>query len=363
MGEGGSVCGDSGESMALAVQRDLTAVSSGIAGWLAAHRDVDDLTVTRCERPSGGLSSETLMLGATGTRGGGEHSESLVVRLAPSGAGIFPEYDLAVQARAQEVAAAHGVPAAVPVELETDAQWLGAPFLVMPAIEGHIPGPMPLRDAWVNESIESSNAVSRRVYEVLAAIHRIDWRAAGLDHVIPVRGVDAELAYWTRYLEWYADGGRPAAVLHDGLAWCVANRPAGEPPHAFLWGDVRLGNIIFADDRRPVAVLDWEMTTIGAPEHDLAWYLTLEATQNELFGRRVPGFLDHDEACEYYESLVGRPLQSLAWFEVLAMVRSTAIMTRLAYVQEQDGVTPMLPVADNPLLDLLSRRITEAGGR
>jgi hypothetical protein len=60
---------------------------------------------------------------------------------------------------------------------------------------------------------------------------------------------------------------------------------------------------------------------------------------------------------------VGRTLQSLAWFEIFAMVRSTAIMTRLAYVQEQDAVTPMLPVADNPLLDLLSRRITEAGGR
>ena len=117
------------------------------------------------------------------------------------------------------------------------------------------------------------------------------------------------------------------------------------------------------DNRRPVAVLDWEMTTIGPAEHDLAWHLTLEATQNELFGRSVPGFLGHDDACRYYEDQAGRPLQSLEWFEVLAMVRSTAIMTRLAYLQEQDGKPPMLPLADNPLLDLLTRRIAEVDAR
>ncbi len=42
------------------------------------------------------------------------------------------------------------------------------------------------------------------------------------------------------------------------------------------------------------------------------------------------------------------------------MIRSSAIMTRLAVVQERGGGRPMLPIADNPILDLLSRRITEA---
>ncbi len=149
-------------------------------------------------------------------------------------------------------------------------------------------------------------------------------------------------------------------ALTDALAWCAAHRPEHEPPHAFLWGDVRLGNIIFDEGRHPVAVLDWEMTTIGAPEHDLAWQLTLEATQNELFGRAVPGFLDHTAACAHYEARVGRSPQDLEWFEVFAMVRSTAIMTRLAHLQEQSGQPPMLPLTDNPLLDLLARRISAA---
>ena len=346
--------------MSLAVERDLSTVASGITRWLAAQRGVADLALTRCDRPTEGLSSETLMVEAAGSGPDGPYAESLVVRLAPSAAGIFPEYALAVQAHAQDAAAANGVPAAVPAELETDPQWIGAPFMVMPAIEGHIPGPAPSHDRWINESIEQAGLVSRRLFDTLAAIHTVDWRAAGLDRVVPVRDLDGELAYWTRYLDWYAGGEVAAPALHEALAWCRAHRPKDDPPAAFLWGDVRLGNIIFDEQRNPVAVLDWEMTTIGAPEHDLAWYLTLEWIQTELFGAAVPGFLAPDDACAYYEAQVGRSLQSLEWFEVFAMLRSSAIMTRLAVVQEQQGAQPMLPIADNPILDLLSRRITEA---
>jgi hypothetical protein len=51
----------------------------------------------------------------------------------------------------------------------------------------------------------------------------------------------------------------------------------------------------------------------------------------------------------------------MAWFEVFAMLRSTAIMTRLAVCAERAGARPMLPVADNPLLDLLDQMIHDAG--
>lgn len=345
--------------MAIAAQRDLEVIASGVASWLTTRRRADKVTVTRCERPVNGLSSETLMVDARVRVDGADGDESIVVRLAPTGAAAFPEYDLAVQARAQEIAAAHGIPAPTPADYEADVRWLGAPFLVMPAIAGHVPGSMPIRDRWITESVEAATRVSTGLYELLARIHRVDWRAAGLDVGFPRRGLDAELAYWGRYLDWFTDGRVPVPTLTDALAWCRAHRPEHEPPPALLWGDVRLGNIIFAEDRTPLAVLDWEMTTIGAPEHDVAWQLTLEATQNELFGRAVPGFLDHDAARAHYETAAGRSLQDLEWFEVLAMVRSTAIMTRLAYVEEQAGNPAMLPLTDNPLLDLVERRIAE----
>jgi aminoglycoside phosphotransferase (APT) family kinase protein len=341
------------------VGRDPAALAAGIGRWLSARRGVDGVEVTRCEAAAGGLSSDTLMVDAEAASG---WSEALVVRLAPV-EGIFPAYDLAVQARAQEAAAAHGVPTAVPAEYEADGTWLGAPFLVMPAVPGHVPGPMPLHDAWVTESVAAARAVSEAMVDVLAAIHTIDWRADRLDAAIPARDVDAELAYWNAYLDWYADGAEPAPALRRALDWCRAHRPASDPPASLLWGDVRLGNVIFAADRAPAAVLDWEMTTIGAAEHDLAWYLTLAATQDELFGRPVPGFLDHDAVCARWEARTGRALESLPWFEVLAMVRSIAIMTRVGLLAERRGARPMLPLADNPLLDQLARRVDAADGR
>ena len=108
-------------------------------------------------------------------------------------------------------------------------------------------------------------------------IHAIDWQRRGARRGDP----GARPRRRARVLVRATSTGTPTATvprpaLSDALAWCRAHRPASDPPASLLWGDVRLGNVIFDADRRPAAVLDWEMTTIGAAEHDLAWYLTLE---------------------------------------------------------------------------------------
>jgi aminoglycoside phosphotransferase (APT) family kinase protein len=248
------------------------------------------------------------------------------------------------------------VPVAAPVELVDDLSWLGAPFMVMPMVDGHVGGQVSVRDRWITES---SNDLQRRLYDgfidVLASIHLIGPDAAG--DTIPARGVDAELEYWARYLEWYADGERVLPALDDALAWCADRRPDGDPPSALLWGDVRIGNVIFAEDRAPEAVLDWEMATVGAPEHDVAWWRTLEAIQDEFFGARVAGFPTPDDALARYEAQLGRRLEHLPWFEVLALVRSVAVMTRLAILHERAGQPAVFPIADNPLLGIIQRRI------
>ncbi len=347
--------------MTVAAQPDLDEVAAGIARWLQARRGVDDLVVTRCQRPESGLSSDTLMVDARGTRDGAPYSEALVVRRAPTGPGVFPEYDLAAQARVQEAVAEQGVPAAVPVELETDAGWVGSSFMVMPAIAGYIPNQAPIGDRWIKQaSLEDQRSLCVSLFDVLVSIHRVDWQQADLGRAVPERSIDAELARWARYLDWYGDGEVLVPGLVDALAWCTAHRPDLDPPQTLIWGDVRLGNVIFDEHQRPLAVLDWEMTGIGPAEHDVAWYLSLDAIQHELFGRSVPGFLERDAAISHYEAGLGRPLQDLGWFEILAMVRSTAIMTRLIHLQEQAGQPPMLPMADNPFVGILARRIADA---
>jgi aminoglycoside phosphotransferase (APT) family kinase protein len=170
----------------------------------------------------------------------------------------------------------------------------------------------------------------------------------------------AELQHWDDYLHW-SSGGEPLPVLVDALRWCREHVPP-EPPQSeeggavLCWGDVRLGNVVFGDDLRPRAVLDWDMAVIGAPEHDLAWFTELEATMTALTGRRVDGFPDRDATLARYAELTGRALRAFEWYETMALLRSTAILTRIGYLTIAAGGTPALPIADNPLLDLLRAR-------
>ncbi len=341
--------------------RDPDATVAAFVAWLGTREAADPPVLVGYERAAVGFSSETLLVDVGRTGRDGTEVERLVLKLPPLRAGIFPSYDFRLQASVQEAVAAAGIPAAVPVQVEDDTRWVGAPFLVMPAIGGHIVDEMPIRDHWLTKSSPELSAVAHGHYfDVIADINRVDWRALGLERVVPVRDDDAEIDYWRRYLDWYAGGEELVPALVDALDWCAAHRPDSEPEPSFLWGDVRLGNVVFDETRTPVAVLDWEMSTIGSAEHDLAWTLVLESIQAELFQRTVPGFFDHDAAVTRYEARLGRAVHALDWYEIFAMVRSTAIMTRVAHLQEIEGGPAVFPIADNPILGILRRRMAEA---
>jgi aminoglycoside phosphotransferase (APT) family kinase protein len=276
---------------------------------------------------TGGLSSDIFKL-----------DDGTVLRFAPEGSGIFPEYDLALQALVQEHVAAGGVPAPAPAVVAPDPS--GRIGMTMPFVAGHIPGPVPYLDPWISAMSEPEQ---RRLYtnvvDVIAAIHRVD--------PPPALAPRDDVAYWAAYLEW--SDAVPDRLRH-AFDWCRAHAPEPSAAPVLLWGDVRLGNVVFDDDAEVVAVLDWEMVSVGAPEHDLAWLFALEGMQDELFGKRVAGFPTRAEARARYEDRSGRPLEHLEWYEAFALVRSTAIMARL---QHNEGK----PVQADPLLDILEQRI------
>jgi aminoglycoside phosphotransferase (APT) family kinase protein len=99
------------------------------------------------------------------------------------------------------------------------------------------------------------------------------------------------------------------------------------------------------------------MTSIGAPEHDLAWFTALDLTMHRLFGERLDGFPDREATIALFERTAGRAVADLEWYETLAMVRSSAIMTRLGYLRRDAGEPLLLPLDDNPVLDVLKERI------
>jgi aminoglycoside phosphotransferase (APT) family kinase protein len=342
-----------GKSASGRTDADLV-LASGLAQWLTLRRGLSDVAIGGLDRPVAGYSSETVFADVTWIDHHGHHDERLVIRMAPRGGGTIADYDLRPQWQAQIAASRVGVPVPDPV-FEADAGFLGAPFIVMPRVEGHIIGPLASRDPWLSGLGPAERAhVHDGFLSTVAQVHQAD-----LDDVpgVPRRDNAQELDYWEQYLSW-STHGRPVAGLAAALSWCRRHRPDDEPPSTLLWGDVRFENMVLGDDLRPRAVLDWDMTTVGAPEHDLAWLTSLDLTSLQLFGTPVEGFPARQATVARFEELIGRSVRDLEWYETLAMVRSTAIMTRISVLRQDAGKAPMLPLEDNPLLDLLRARLT-----
>jgi aminoglycoside phosphotransferase (APT) family kinase protein len=271
----------------------------------------------------------------------------LVVRLPPLGEGIFPTYDLAQQAAVQDAVGGAGVAVAGPSRYEPDPSFLGAPFVAMPFVEGPIPSDFTPGDPWLTglASDEERAAVWQAYLDAIVAIHGTPTDGLGLR-----TGLAAEVEHWEGYVAWATDGSPPPA-LGEVLAWCRAHRPSVEPAAGLLWGDVRLGNIVFDPERLvPRAVLDWDMASAGPIELDLAWHLALEGVQTDLTGMRVPGFGTRDEAIDRVEAELGRPLEDLGWYEVFALARASAISTRIAILHERAGQPSMFRVGADPTL-------------
>jgi aminoglycoside phosphotransferase (APT) family kinase protein len=310
-------------------RRSRAALAKGLAAWFE-ERGHDGSPRVEVERPQPGLSSDTILLDVDG--------ESYVARLPPLSAGLFPDYDLARQDRVQRAVGAAGIPSAVPIAYETDLSWVGAPFLVMPRIPGRTltTNPSYLTHGWLAESSAGDQtAMFRRFVNMLGRIHRLDHTELDLGTLSgggpTLSGV---LDYWDRYLDWATEGGNAelvegAKIYRDALSWCRANLPASPPPAGLLWGDPQLQNLVVDDSGEIAAVLDWEMAGLGVPELDLSWFLVLHEHAAETAGHDLPGFPGRDTIVGWYAEALGREVADLHWYDVLANIRSGAIVLRI----------------------------------
>jgi aminoglycoside phosphotransferase (APT) family kinase protein len=341
------------------VHRDDAQLTTRFVAWYErAHPGRDEARVDELRRPSSGWSNETVLLTASAIDEQGRRTaERLVLRL-PTVEPTYPVYDLGAQARVLDALARAGVPTARAIAFEPDPEPLGAPFLVMEFVDGRPGAEAPGLDPWLTEAPEAEQrAVHERFLGMLAALHRVDWHALGLGEVLRgAGGLGEELAWWSEYVDWAADGS-PPAVLRDAMDWCGRTMPSNPPAPSLCWGDARLGNVMFGPNRDIVAVLDWELASIGPAEMDLAWYLALDRLTSRFSGV-VPGFLDADGARAYYEAALGRRVVDLPWHEIFALVRSTAINDRQARLAQRAGADyPGIAGDENPMLGYIARRI------
>ncbi len=338
--------------MALARQRDVTEVRRGLSAW--SGEPVGELV----QPSAGGLSSDTYLFRA------GERD--LVARLPPLGEGLFPTYNLAAQAFVMEALAEHGVvPVPDVVVYVDDEDLLGAPFLVMARVPGRVPtdNPSYLVDGWVHDAApRDQRALHDAFGSVCARVNTCDWDGIGLTFLARPggTGLPAEIAWWSDYLDWAADGADLTSV-RDALAWCAEHAPTEPIPPALLWGDARVPNIVFDDTFQPAAVLDWEMASIGPAEIDLGWFVAIHQMSIGIGSTaELPGFRPLDEFVARYETALGRALVDVRWFEAWGAFRSAAIMVRLTVLLREIGLVDDLRMQErNPSLKLL-RSLTEA---
>jgi aminoglycoside phosphotransferase (APT) family kinase protein len=293
----------------------------------------------------------------------GPDHPGVAVRLPPL-APTFPSYDLAPQAAVQNAVAAAGVPAPAPAIVVDDREWIGSPFLLMPRVHGDIAGPAPLFDPYVTGS---TPAQQRRLHDALmdtlVTVHAVPWRRNGLGSLLGGTTLRGAFDRWVAYVEW-SSADDPLPALAEALEWCrrtlPPEGPAGEYEGAggavLLWGDVRLGNLVFDGARRVTAVLDWDLAAVGPCELDLGWHFGLEFMMERLFGSRVPGFPEKAEAIARYEARSGHAVTHLDWHEVFALVRALAINDRHLRITRDPRRR------DNPMGPVLLARMEAAVG-
>ncbi len=225
------------------------------------------------QRISGGQSNPTFFLTYANRR--------LVLRKKPPGETLPSAHAVDREARVLQALAGSAVPVPPVLLFHPDPDVVGTPFYVMERVEGRVYQTADLPGA----PREQRHAMVMSFAETLARLHEVDWQAAGLsDYGRPGNYFARQVARWTR--QWEAQRFRDIPDLARLAAWVGANIPEDDGVTALVHGDYRLGNVLFhPEEPRVVAVLDWELSTLGHPLSDLAYAaMTWRAAPEEYGG-------------------------------------------------------------------------------
>ncbi|MBK8457472.1 MAG: phosphotransferase family protein [Phyllobacteriaceae bacterium] len=192
-----------------------------------------------------------------------------VLRAKPSGALLKSAHQVDREFRVMKALAGTAVPVPEALALCPDeGSPIGRMFYIMRHVDGRIFWDPALTEA-------RSNGERGAIYDAmnltLAALHDVDIDAAGLaDFGRPGSYFERQLTRWTS--QYRASEVEPNADMNALISWLESNLPADDGRVSLVHGDFRLDNMIFAPAApRVVAVLDWELSTLGHPFADLAY--------------------------------------------------------------------------------------------
>jgi aminoglycoside phosphotransferase (APT) family kinase protein len=292
--------------------------------WFAAHVDGANDALLTASLISGGRSNLTYIVSD------GEHE--WVLRRPPLGHVLPTAHDMGREYRVLAALAPTDVPVPIPRAFCDDNDVNGAPFYVMDRVDGVI-----LRTAedFAPLTHDDARRCSEELIDVLARIHAIDYDAVGLEGFGRPDGyLERQVRRWNEQWERSKAAGCPDVPAIDELAHRLrAGLPESGAP-TIVHGDYRLDNTMLAPDDlgRVVAVLDWEMATLGDPLADLGLFLLYwgrSEAQVVATGAVITneaGFLDRADVIERYAKATGRAVDELDWYEVFASYKLAIIV-------------------------------------
>jgi aminoglycoside phosphotransferase (APT) family kinase protein len=255
-----------------------------------------------------------------------------ILRTQPAGLLLKSAHALDREYRVITALAGSAVPVARIHLLCNDLDVVGVQFYLMDFVEGRVHADARLPELPVPERA----AIYDRAIDMLATIHRVDVDASGLrDFGRTGHYFERQLHRWTtQYRTALPQGDATVDALIEALQQAM---PADDAAPVLLHGDARLDNLMFdAAGARIVAVLDWELSTLGHPLADLGQFLAVQELPSDYLlpglaglDRRALGIPTADEQAQRYFAAMRQPPRDLRFYQAFALFRQAAMSAGL----------------------------------
>ncbi|MBX2871261.1 MAG: phosphotransferase family protein [Saprospiraceae bacterium] len=281
------------------------------------------------EQFPGGFSNLTYLirLGDTG----------FVLRRPPFGAKIKSAHDMGREYKILHALSTSYSKAPKPLLYTEDEKVIGAPFYVMERVEGVILRPKMPKEMAPAPEVMKEVAVS--LIDTFADLHAVDYQAVGLGDLGRPEGyVERQVRGWTkRYFKSKTD---EIVEIENVASWLADNQP-GESGTALIHNDFKYDNVVLdsSDWTQIIAVLDWEMSTIGDPLMDFGTSLGYWVTGDDpewlhalaLSPTILPGNPDRTEVVKMYAEKSGRDLSDVVFYYVYGLFKIAVIVQQIYY--------------------------------
>jgi aminoglycoside phosphotransferase (APT) family kinase protein len=259
----------------------------------------------------------------------------MVMRRPPFGNQVKSAHDMGREFRVLSKLSAVYPPAPRPYFYCEDESVLGAPFYVMERRKGIVlrrvaPGSSPV-------DVDTARKLGFALVDNLARLHLLDYQAAGLGDLGKPDGyVTRQVTGWAN--RWAAARTEEQPAVERIGAWLPGNMPK-ESGAALIHNDYKFDNLLLDPDdpTRIVAVLDWEMATVGDPLMDLGSTLGywVEPTDPAAFQpvatgpSNVPGNLTRQEVVDRYAQATGRPVPDVLFYYCFGLYKMAVILQQI----------------------------------